>query len=38
LVNDDSSTGWNRIGRWNDGDECDSGFDEGAIAAIGIWA
>src|SRR5262249_28525440 len=38
LVNDDKSTGWNRIDRWNDVDECDSRVDESAIAAISGWA
>jgi hypothetical protein len=34
LVNDERSTGWNHIGRWNDVDECSSRLDESAIAAF----
>jgi rhodanese-related sulfurtransferase len=36
--NDERSTGWNRIGRWTHGDECNSRFDEGATAAFSAWA
>jgi hypothetical protein len=36
LVNDERSTGWNRIGPRNDGGECNSRFDEGATATFGV--
>jgi hypothetical protein len=38
LVNDDTSTGPDRIGRRDDVDECSSRFDEGGIAALTAWA